>query len=360
MAPRNAAEEVGTDLGSIEAGEGTSVESAAMALTLNGPEDDAVADTSLEDIPEAVVTGASPLDLGTTSEGESGSVHESGIVHGLVEPELIEVELSEEEGDLDVQHFQALDDGTLQVDVDEFEPSEVALTAGSVAEPRRDTYPSAPRSVPPRRPSERASGRPSGSLPPPRKSRPTGLVPPAASLPPPRDEAGASWLEANHRLAMGREKAKNSALQTQLQNRERELRDVEARLGRALSRVAELERAAMAAETVPEAPTPGVEVEKVMTEPDTPETVKSNVDPGKSEVRASLQEIEGIGPRVEAALRKQGINSLEQLASWSDSDVKRFAKRTKIPRSRIVKGRWVQRAREVLEATSEESLQLTQ
>jgi predicted flap endonuclease-1-like 5' DNA nuclease len=61
-----------------------------------------------------------------------------------------------------------------------------------------------------------------------------------------------------------------------------------------------------------------------------------------------LQQINGIGPRFEAALRKQGITRLSQIAAWSEADVRQVAKALKIPKSRIVKGRWVEVAREVI------------
>lgn len=61
-----------------------------------------------------------------------------------------------------------------------------------------------------------------------------------------------------------------------------------------------------------------------------------------------LRQITGIGPRYEAALRKQGITRLSQIAAWSEADVRQVAKALKIPKSRIVKGRWVEVAREVI------------
>jgi predicted flap endonuclease-1-like 5' DNA nuclease len=61
-----------------------------------------------------------------------------------------------------------------------------------------------------------------------------------------------------------------------------------------------------------------------------------------------LQQISGIGPRFEAALRKHGITRLSQIAAWSEADVRQVAKALKIPKSRIVKGRWVEVAREVI------------
>jgi predicted flap endonuclease-1-like 5' DNA nuclease len=61
-----------------------------------------------------------------------------------------------------------------------------------------------------------------------------------------------------------------------------------------------------------------------------------------------LRIIAGIGPRFEAALRKHGVTRLSQIASWSDADVRLVAKALKIPKSRIVKGRWVESAREAI------------
>lgn len=61
-----------------------------------------------------------------------------------------------------------------------------------------------------------------------------------------------------------------------------------------------------------------------------------------------LGQIVGIGPRFEAALRKQGITRLSQIAAWSDADVRQVAKALKIPKSRIIKGRWVESAREAI------------
>lgn len=68
----------------------------------------------------------------------------------------------------------------------------------------------------------------------------------------------------------------------------------------------------------------------------------------RSSSEDDLQQISGIGPRFEAALRKHGITRLSQIAAWSDADVRQVAKALKIPKSRIVKGRWVEVAREVI------------
>jgi len=69
---------------------------------------------------------------------------------------------------------------------------------------------------------------------------------------------------------------------------------------------------------------------------------------GGEPTEEDLRQISGIGPRFEAALRKHGITRLSQIAAWSDADVRQVAKVLKIPKSRIVKGRWVESAREAI------------
>jgi NADH-quinone oxidoreductase subunit E len=65
-----------------------------------------------------------------------------------------------------------------------------------------------------------------------------------------------------------------------------------------------------------------------------------------------VRRIAGIGTRFEAALRKQGITSIRQIAAWSDADVRQVAKALKIPKSRIVKGGWIEAAREMIGSRS--------
>jgi len=62
--------------------------------------------------------------------------------------------------------------------------------------------------------------------------------------------------------------------------------------------------------------------------------------------------IADIGTRFEAALRRQGITRISQIAAWSDADVRQVAKALKIPKSRIVKGRWIEAAREMIGSRS--------
>ena len=66
------------------------------------------------------------------------------------------------------------------------------------------------------------------------------------------------------------------------------------------------------------------------------------------QTEGDLRRISGIGPRFEAALRRQGITRLSQIAAWSEADVRQVAKALRIPKSRIVKGRWVESAREAI------------
>src|SRR5690606_32788864 len=68
-----------------------------------------------------------------------------------------------------------------------------------------------------------------------------------------------------------------------------------------------------------------------------------------------LGRIAGIGPMIARTLRAQGITRLSQIASWSDDDIRRIAKAIKVPKSRISRGRWVQKAREALRLNGERS-----
>jgi NADH-quinone oxidoreductase subunit E len=78
------------------------------------------------------------------------------------------------------------------------------------------------------------------------------------------------------------------------------------------------------------------------------ERARAELPSGPEDVRR----IAGIGTRFEAALRKQGITSIRQIAAWSDADVRQVAKALKIPKSRIVKGGWIEAAREMIGSRS--------
>ncbi|MET0410064.1 MAG: helix-hairpin-helix domain-containing protein, partial [Polyangiaceae bacterium] len=69
-----------------------------------------------------------------------------------------------------------------------------------------------------------------------------------------------------------------------------------------------------------------------------------------------LARVSGINPVIAQSLRSQGISRLSQIAAWSDDDVRRIAKAIKVPKSRISRGRWVQKAREALAVASSANL----
>jgi predicted flap endonuclease-1-like 5' DNA nuclease len=61
-----------------------------------------------------------------------------------------------------------------------------------------------------------------------------------------------------------------------------------------------------------------------------------------------LKLISGIGPGFERALRAAGVTTFEQIAHWSIDDVARIAAEIRTVPQRIVRGRWVERAQEIL------------
>ena len=89
----------------------------------------------------------------------------------------------------------------------------------------------------------------------------------------------------------------------------------------------------------------GPEVDGASIPPEADEDLAAVAAPSGPE---DVRRIAGIGTRFEAALRKQGVTRVSQIAAWSDSDVRQMAKALKIPKSRIVKGRWVEAARTLL------------
>ena len=102
--------------------------------------------------------------------------------------------------------------------------------------------------------------------------------------------------------------------------------------------------AAAAASDAPGADAEGPEVDGGSIPPEADDDLAAAAPSGPEDVRR----IAGIGPRFEAALRKQGVTRVSQIAAWSDADVRQMAKALKIPKSRIVKGRWVEAAREMI------------
>ena len=269
------------------------------------------------------------------------------------------------------------DDGTIEVADDEIETAEPSMLRHTQPSPiSAEVSAQAMRSRPPARPSLRprapqsSSGPLSSALPPPRH---------LSSAPPSLGGSGASqrgvdpWLLANKTLELSHANARIVELEEQLAFREARIVELEEQLARANRKLDERERSLGA--VVAKAVVPAVE-HPVVTETRPAFTSASNgaedaadddddelslgddreSDYGTTPIESvavsgseeDLQQITGIGPRYEAALRKQGITRLSQIAAWSDADVRQVAKALKIPKSRIVKGRWVEVAREVI------------
>jgi predicted flap endonuclease-1-like 5' DNA nuclease len=58
-----------------------------------------------------------------------------------------------------------------------------------------------------------------------------------------------------------------------------------------------------------------------------------------------LQAIRGIGPRFEASLRANGIDSYERVAALSGDDVRRLALLLRIRPERVARDGWIEQAR---------------
>lgn len=272
----------------------------------------------------------------------------------------------------------SLDDEAIQVLDEEIESAPPSLSVSGF--PQRSTR---SRTPPPLRPRATASS----SLPPRQSWAPGSSLPPPSSPDP--------WLAANRRLELGRAHARILDLEEQIAFRDVRIQALEERLAALQQRLESAEGKA-AAEAPPaiafRVPLPRERVSldelpldvEVTPEPTgvraaagalkrtqekLPEVAplaehadltsvagKLSASPG-SDVAApggtepsggELQRIGDIGPRFEAALRKQGITELRQIAAWSDADVRQVAKALKIPKSRIVKGRWIEVAREMI------------
>lgn len=69
---------------------------------------------------------------------------------------------------------------------------------------------------------------------------------------------------------------------------------------------------------------------------------------GKSS--SGLRGIRGIGPAYQRSLREHGIESIEQIAAWTDADVAEIADKLKLRVDRIKRENWVGQAQELVKA----------
>jgi predicted flap endonuclease-1-like 5' DNA nuclease len=300
----------------------------------------------------------------------------------------------------------SVDDDTIEVSDDEIETAEPATYRASM--PSLSSYMPLPasngsspplglmRSRPPARPSSRPRPSTSSSLPPPRSSRPSGVDP---------------WALANKTLELSHANAYIVRLQELVAFRDARIIELEDNLAKARIKLEDLERRLLERRSSEDGSrraavreiAPVVEIDVADIEGELPAIAETrratvhhtsgadgsgpglrdaplsadagagardrdvDVDRGLADAERGshapadggidivrdpseddLQQISGIGPRFEAALRKQGITRLSQIAAWSEADVRQVAKALKIPKSRIVKGRWVEVAREVI------------
>jgi NADH-quinone oxidoreductase subunit E len=272
----------------------------------------------------------------------------------------------------------AADDAIIEVADDEIETADPALSRQTMPSPSSAL--SSVRSRPPAPPSLR-----------PRSSSPRSSMPPFSSaLPPPSHlsvppsgngrAAGVDpWLLANKTLELSRANARIVELEEQLAYREAAILELQEQLAKARRKLGDAQPAAPApvvgaappaqeadpartelasassAAPAPVAPTDAAGDDDGDGDEDFVEDGDRESDFGHTPIESlgvrgatpeeDLQQITGIGPRFEAALRKQGITRLSQIAAWSEADVRQVAKALRIPKSRIVKGGWVEAAR---------------
>jgi len=187
---------------------------------------------------------------------------------------------------------------------------------------------SAPPPVPPEA-RERRSSPPNGTLRPP---APAGLT-----IPPPPPGSGMYRIDPAGRMPPLAIPTPDAAtLQAQLQALSHELRELRAHNDRLRltvrlrdDRVRELEQAAR----------------EQRTRADALEAQLANVHEQKP--ADDLKRIAGIGPGFERALHDHGVTSFAQIANWTLEDVERIARQLHTPPARIVRGGWIERAREL-------------
>jgi hypothetical protein len=332
------------------------------------------------------------------------SVDRNSIYRGTVDQQPVDRELGEREAspvasaeqsgtshdDIDIATDDVLgptaevagsngDDETIEVADDEIETADPALSgsmrpaytlpspASSIAPPASAPYtsfgvtrsrPPAPPSSRPRMPMPSLSG----------LSLPRPLLPNGASASN-RPSGIDPWALANKTLELAHANARIGELEELVAYRDARIAELEENLARTRRKLEDIEQRSRpvtlpAGLPAPVAAEPGVRDVGVHVERDVRHDVDddgedcsderdSGFGPGEATIARGgseddLQQISGIGPRFEAALRKQGITRLSQIAAWSEEDVRQMAKALKIPKSRIVKGRWVEVAREVI------------
>jgi predicted flap endonuclease-1-like 5' DNA nuclease len=275
-----------------------------------------------------------------------------------------EIEITTEDAEHHGAAKATAEDEAIEVSDEEIETADVGPARATLPSPSSSFE--VTRSRPPIRPSLRPRAPSSVPLPPPRNG----------SLPPSGRTGVDPWLLANKTLELAHARARIAELEELLAFRDARLAELEDNLAKARRKLGEgpvsavpLPRVAasdaeppVVTQTRPAVTLPsearlldgedeadGEELDELERDSafdgDIADDTRLNGVTGTEE---DLQQISGIGPRYEAALRKQGITRLSQIAAWSEADVRSVAKALKIPKSRIVKGRWVEVAREVI------------
>jgi predicted flap endonuclease-1-like 5' DNA nuclease len=144
-----------------------------------------------------------------------------------------------------------------------------------------------------------------------------------------------------------------ASAQADLRNARSERDGLRAELARSKSRIEELEAAAAGA-APNEPPPPAVD-------PDLEQRLRGRINeleaalakaraqPAAAEADfGDLKLVRGIGPKLEKALKAQGVTSVRQIADWSDADVVAVAEKIGLKAGRIRKEDWVGSAKRAL------------
>ena len=147
-----------------------------------------------------------------------------------------------------------------------------------------------------------------------------------------------------------------ASLQADLRNVRGERDALRAELSQVKARVLELETAAgpePAPEPAPPALDPDLELRlrgRINELEAALQNARTSSQPPPPPSDTDLKVVRGIGPKFERLLKAEGVQSVSQIAAWTESEIDRIAERTGVKADRIRREDWVGRAQRVLES----------
>jgi predicted flap endonuclease-1-like 5' DNA nuclease len=144
-----------------------------------------------------------------------------------------------------------------------------------------------------------------------------------------------------------------SSAQADLRNARSERDALRTELARARARIDELE---VVVELEPDGPPPAAVA------PELERELRSRIEVLEAELVAAraaavaaplgdLKLVKGIGPKIEKALKAQGVTEVRQIAAWSAEDIEAIAKKIGVQSARIKKDDWVGAAKRLADAS---------